>query len=200
MHIEVHALQGTSRLCHGIHRRLQPEALAVNFPPGAKNGMRRLPPCRAPVHRRRIDQRFSKHGQLGGESFEEVDDRGVKVTVRIEDRLLSGSSLREHLGELVQVQQRVRRLATGHRADWAKWPYGREPAFDQATAGGLPAFILHGETLGQRLARLATRSSTTAGSARVLVSPRLSSSFAAILRRIRRMILPDRVFGKPGAH
>ena len=48
--------------------------------------------------------------------------------------------------------------------------------------------------------RFATRSATTAGSASVEVSPRCSCSFAAILRRIRRMILPERVFGSPGAH
>ncbi|KMQ53429.1 hypothetical protein ACS96_28575 [Pseudomonas aeruginosa] len=41
---------------------------------------------------------------------------------------------------------------------------------------------------------------TTPGSARVEVSPRLSSSLQAILRRIRRMILPERVFGRLGAH
>src|SRR5262245_40749101 len=48
--------------------------------------------------------------------------------------------------------------------------------------------------------RFFTRSSTTAGSARVLVSPRLETSFSAILRRMRRMILPERVFGSPGAN
>ena len=31
------------------------------------------------------------------------------------------------------------------------------------------------------------------------MSPRLSVSLAAILRRMRRMILPARVFGRPGA-
>src|SRR3546814_6676020 len=58
---------------------------------------------------------------------------------------------------------------------------GRNPAY--------PRFIL-----------LLTRSSTTVGSASVLVSPRAEYSFSAILRRIRRMILPERVFGRPGAH
>src|SRR5882757_4030545 len=48
--------------------------------------------------------------------------------------------------------------------------------------------------------RFATRSSTTAGSARVLVSPRLDTSPSAILRRMRRMILPLRVLGRPGAN
>ena len=48
--------------------------------------------------------------------------------------------------------------------------------------------------------RFSTRSVTTPGSARVLVSPRPSVSLAAILRRMRRMILPLRVFGRPGAH
>ena len=50
------------------------------------------------------------------------------------------------------------------------------------------------------LTLFATSSSTTAGSASVLVSPSPSTSFAAILRKIRRMILPERVFGRPGAH
>mmetsp|Transcript_2388 Transcript_2388/g.3153 ORF Transcript_2388/g.3153 Transcript_2388/m.3153 type:complete len:243 (+) Transcript_2388:458-1186(+) len=50
------------------------------------------------------------------------------------------------------------------------------------------------------LARFSIRSSTTDGSARVEVSPREPKSFSAILRRMRRMILPDRVFGRPGAH
>ena len=48
--------------------------------------------------------------------------------------------------------------------------------------------------------RCSMRFWTTAGSASVEMSPKLSSSFAAILRRMRRMILPDRVFGKQGAH
>jgi|GEM_PF-3554735 len=46
----------------------------------------------------------------------------------------------------------------------------------------------------------ATRSSTTPGSASVDVSPRLLCSLAAILRRMRRMILPERVFGRAGAN
>ncbi len=49
-------------------------------------------------------------------------------------------------------------------------------------------------------ARLPTSSVTTPGSANVDVSPSASVSLAAILRRIRRMILPDRVFGSAGAH
>src|SRR5215469_9784126 len=44
------------------------------------------------------------------------------------------------------------------------------------------------------------RSSTTVGSARVEVSPRLAVSPSAILRRMRRMILPERVLGRPGAN
>src|SRR5450631_420781 len=42
--------------------------------------------------------------------------------------------------------------------------------------------------------------STTLGSASVDISPNWSDSSAAILRRIRRMIFPERVFGSPGAH
>ncbi len=41
---------------------------------------------------------------------------------------------------------------------------------------------------------------TTPGSAKVEMSPKPSYSPVAILRKIRRMILPERVFGKPGAH
>ena len=48
--------------------------------------------------------------------------------------------------------------------------------------------------------RLSISSSTTDGSARVEVSPISSRSLAATLRRIRRIILPERVFGSPGAH
>src|SRR4051812_16384733 len=47
---------------------------------------------------------------------------------------------------------------------------------------------------------LFTRSSTTAGSASVLVSPRLPNSSSAILRKMRRMILPERVLGSDGAN
>ena len=48
--------------------------------------------------------------------------------------------------------------------------------------------------------RPATSASTTAGSARVVMSPIAPASFSAILRRIRRMILPERVLGSPGAN
>ena len=40
---------------------------------------------------------------------------------------------------------------------------------------------------------------TTSGSAKVEVSPMESVSFAAILRRIRRMIFPERVLGSASA-
>ena len=46
--------------------------------------------------------------------------------------------------------------------------------------------------------RLANNLSTTVESANVVVSP-MSVCPAAILRRMRLMILPDRVFGRPGA-
>ncbi len=48
--------------------------------------------------------------------------------------------------------------------------------------------------------RFSIKPSTTLESARVEISPRLSSSLQAILRRMRRMIFPERVFGKAGAH
>ena len=50
------------------------------------------------------------------------------------------------------------------------------------------------------LARFSMRLSTTEGSARVEVSPRASTSLAATLRRMRRMILPDLVLGRAGAN
>src|SRR3546814_20642374 len=43
--------------------------------------------------------------------------------------------------------------------------------------------------------RCFTSESTTPGSASVLVSPSWSGAFSAILRRMRRMILPERVLG-----
>src|SRR5690606_27509004 len=46
----------------------------------------------------------------------------------------------------------------------------------------------------------AMRSSTTVGSARVEVSPREPKSSSAILRRMRRMILAERVLGSAGAN
>ena len=45
---------------------------------------------------------------------------------------------------------------------------------------------------------LLMRSCTTAGSASVVVSPSSAVSRVAILRRMRRMILPDRVLGRSG--
>ena len=51
-----------------------------------------------------------------------------------------------------------------------------------------------------RFCLLSIRSSTTAGSANVEVSPRLEKSSSAIFLRMRRMILPERVFGRPGAN
>jgi len=45
-----------------------------------------------------------------------------------------------------------------------------------------------------------TSSSTTPGSASVDVSPSAPNSPSAILRRMRRMILPERVYGSPGAN
>ena len=48
--------------------------------------------------------------------------------------------------------------------------------------------------------RFSISCSTTVGSASVVVSPRFSSSLAATLRRIRLIIFPDLVFGRPGAN
>src|ERR1017187_7078031 len=45
-----------------------------------------------------------------------------------------------------------------------------------------------------------TSASTTCGSARVDVSPIWSTAFSAILRKMRRMILPERVLGRPVAN
>src|SRR3990167_505180 len=70
-------------------------------------------------------------------------------------------------------------------------------SFDYSPCPRIPP---DGRLAGHWLTRLSIRSLTTAGSARVVVSPRFSSSLAAILRRMRRMILPERVLGRPGAH
>src|SRR5690348_14529597 len=62
------------------------------------------------------------------------------------------------------------------------------------------ALALAPRHLHPRFILFSTRSLTTAGSASVLVSPSWVCSLAAILRKIRRMIFPERVFGNPGAH
>src|SRR5947209_5114029 len=51
-----------------------------------------------------------------------------------------------------------------------------------------------------RPCRFLIRSSTTAGSASVEASPSAPTSSSAILRRMRRMIFPERVLGRPGAN
>ena len=69
----------------------------------------------------------------------------------------------------------------------------------KATSTWIPAFA--GVTSpGYRFKRSFTSTGTTSGSASVEMSPSWSCSLAAILRRMRRMILPERVFGRPGAH
>src|SRR5579862_5755602 len=66
---------------------------------------------------------------------------------------------------------------------------------------GWPAFAGHDiEGSYAFFTALRTRSSTTLGSASVVVSPRFDVSPSAILRRMRRMILPERVLGRPGAN
>gem|GEM_PF-4108729 len=62
------------------------------------------------------------------------------------------------------------------------------------------AFALVNTVCDHVTRRSLTRASTTDGSARVEVSPSWSGAFSAILRKIRRMILPLRVFGSPDAH
>ena len=53
------------------------------------------------------------------------------------------------------------------------------------------------EHASAHLPRRSMMACTTPGSARVDVSPSSSSFLTAILRRMRLMILPDRVFGSP---
>ncbi len=53
-----------------------------------------------------------------------------------------------------------------------------------------------GKLVLQCYCRPCTSASTTEGSASVEVSPRFSISPSAILRRIRRMIFPERVLGR----
>src|SRR6476646_1185388 len=74
------------------------------------------------------------------------------------------------------------------------------PLCDQSRANGhadLPLQKLNRHAL-DLFCRFWMRSSTTVGSASVEISPRLEKSSSAILRRMRRMILPDRVLGRPG--
>src|SRR3954471_9619704 len=70
-----------------------------------------------------------------------------------------------------------------------------------------PGFLGHGRSGEEQRERAgegkphwrpATSASTMVGSASVDVSPKPSVAPSAILRRIRRMILPDRVFGSDG--
>ena len=67
-----------------------------------------------------------------------------------------------------------------------------EPPRQGRQRAGAPPYL--------RFILFAIRSSTTSGSASVDVSPRAPKSSSATLRRMRRMILPERVFGRPGAH
>ncbi len=113
---------------------------------------------------------------------------------RLQRRPIRGSSNTNPIGphapscwrRSVRQRRRATRLRHCHRARARR----RGPAFPATTTGRADYCFC----------RFLTRSSTTAGSASVVVSPRFSSSFAAILRRMRRMILPERVFGNPGAH
>src|SRR5262249_9109881 len=82
-----------------------------------------------------------------------------------------------------------------------------EGGFGKFAGGGTAGGQVRGELQYRRVGHRTpyfplffTRSSTTAGSASVDVSPRLLKSFSTILRRMRRMILPERVLGRPGAH
>ena len=87
----------------------------------------------------------------------------------------------------------------GHRRP-PRWCAGRWIGRSPVVARGVPARDRAAAQPPCRFMRFAIRSSTTAGSARVEVSPSAPKSFSAILRRMRRMILPDRVLGRPGAN
>src|SRR5579871_6718249 len=82
-------------------------------------------------------------------------------------------------------------LAAGQPQDAAK---NAAPHHEMIVHSGAYAVV------ARRFWRFLTRSSTTAGSASVEVSPSEPGSSSAILRRIRRMILPERVLGRPGAN
>src|SRR5690606_36307112 len=64
----------------------------------------------------------------------------------------------------------------------------RAPPFEKGGQGGFAFRAAPHAQSGTR--RCLTSESTTDGSARVLVSPSWSGAFSAILRRMRRMILP----------
>ena len=84
-------------------------------------------------------------------------------------------------------------------------PYARQGA-DQSCAkqrmivGDQDRRFAHGRGIQPCFWRSLTKVSTTEGSARVEVSPSAPNSPSAILRRMRRMILPERVFGNDGAN
>src|SRR3954451_2259847 len=101
--------------------------------------------------------------------------------------------------EVGDIQRRAQRLDLLRREPVKGWVRGIEGVGHRipgqiwyAPRSPRPAYWL--------ALRLSMRSSTTLGSARVEVSPRLPNSFSAILRRMRRMILPERVLGRPGAN
>src|SRR6476659_655476 len=104
------------------------------------------------------------------------------------------------LRRLIKCVQRIAdRLRLGRRVDllckcrsWGERDRARK---DKTADPSSPRAI----TQSHAAFRFLMRSSTTVGSASVDVSPSAPTSFSAILRRMRRIILPARVFGRPGA-
>lgn len=79
----------------------------------------------------------------------------------------------------------------------AKWKCAMATFCDTTAPAVFPA---HLPDIYQDPLRCAIRASTTEGSASVEVSPKSANSFTAILRKMRRMTLPERVFGRASAH
>src|SRR5690606_6624736 len=123
-----------------------------------------------------------------------------------------GDELRDEIGAALQLHVDVGPTVPGHlqlgyepvvehdAGDERDGDEGKDDDGGESARLRCLAIALHNAPAGatrllETPARFMTRSSTTPGSASVLVSPRLEMSFSAILRRMRRMILPLRVFG-----
>jgi len=135
--------------------------------------------------RRRVGRPIPSFRLKGGKDIGEPLDPWIPVEER--DHFIQLSRLRNEL---------CRRWTdpAGQKQENAAQPgRGLESSRDMSRRHAYACFSL-------RFCRCCTRSSTTAGSASVDVSPSAPGSSSAILRRMRRMILPERVLGRLGAN
>ena len=125
--------------------------------------------------------------QPGGEDVENIGNRHQHKYRR--ERELDG--MRDHVGRSSQHTGRRKGLTPPNP------PARRERALQPGRGRHCLRALRSAHAFTTTLVAIST--STTLGSASVEVSPRLLTSPSAILRRMRRMILPLRVFGRPGA-